>query len=96
MILNAAIIAATCTIVFYAGLAIARRTRSKLYQGLIRIGAVVLTLACIGILPMLMNVSVATSGLAGRYMLFTLIGGALVYKLVLVRFIPIPAENSEP
>jgi len=95
MILNALIIASICTVIFYSGLAIARRTRGKLYQALIRIGGVVLMLACIGVLPMLMNVSVATSGLAGRYMLFMLIGGALVYKLVLVRFIPLPPEKAD-
>lgn len=95
MIVSALIIAATCTIIFYAGLAIARRTQRTLYRSLIRIGTVLVTIAAAGVVPSILEVSLATTELAGRYLFFMLIGGALVYKLLLVRFIPLPSEQAE-
>lgn len=92
---NALIIAAICTAIFYLGLAAARRTRGKFYRAFIRIGAIVLMVVCIGVLPLVMNESPATSELAGRYMFYMLIGGELVYKLLLVRLISLSSEKPD-
>ncbi|WP_078083179.1 hypothetical protein [Microbulbifer mangrovi] len=95
MIVSALIIAATCTIIFYAGLAVARRTQRKLYRVLIRIGAVLLMIVAAGVVPSILEVSLATTELAGSYLFFMLMGGALIYKLLLVRFIPLPSEQPQ-
>ncbi|WP_160151925.1 hypothetical protein [Microbulbifer sp. ALW1] len=95
MMVPALTIALIFTIVFFAGLAIARRARKTWAKVAIRMGTVLVTIALFGVVPAMLEASLVTTELAGRYFFFLLIGGALVYKLWLVKFIPLPVEQEQ-
>ena len=94
MTITALAIATICVITFYAGMALARRTRSKLYRALLRLGTVLLSIILFGVIPVMLDADLRVSELAGRYYFFLMLGGAFVYKLFLVKFIPLPQERA--
>ncbi|MCK7597999.1 hypothetical protein M0G74_12015 [Microbulbifer sp. CAU 1566] len=95
MMLPALAMASIFTIVFFSGLAFARKARKMWAKIAIRIGTVLLTIALFGIVPAVMEASLMTTELAGRYFFFLMIGGALIYKLWLVKFIPLPSVQKQ-
>ncbi|MFC6633810.1 hypothetical protein [Microbulbifer taiwanensis] len=93
MTITALAIAAISTITFYAGMALARRIRSKLYTALLRVGALLFSFLLCALIPAALDADLRVAELAGRYYFFLMLGGAFVYKLLLVRFIPLPQEH---
>ncbi|MCX2794060.1 hypothetical protein OQJ62_03880 [Microbulbifer thermotolerans] len=95
MAITALCIAFFSTVTFYAGMALARRIRNKWYAILVRLGSFLLGFIVLGIAAFLLDAHPLVAELAGRYFFYMLLAGALVYKLLLVKFIPLPQDDTD-